>query len=649
MPKRVAVLGAGASGLAALKECLAEGLDVVCFDQEPQLGGLWRYVPARDGDDPHSSLYESTVINTSKDMLAFSDFPVPKDWPTFMPHRFVAKYLQMYCEHFQLKKHIKFNRKVLNVVPEMDANGEHTGRWEVTTQRVRRKGPVRMLSPQVRSDTLPRERGRSPPMTGASSAVIKSREPDAPPSPGDADANPARKRSLSPVQVYDPAQGYEPAPPGIDSSFSSLNISSSSSPAKSLAADQQSITQQCIKNYTFDFVIVCTGHHWKPRLPDFEGVENFRGTLVHSHLYRVPYPFKDQRVLVVGAGNSGAEIATEVSHHASQVLLSTRTGTWIVPKTTVFGLPVDHLSSRVMHAIPRPLANFALESLVHLHHGDLSKYGLKPNHSFTQAHPTVNGEILGRIEAGKVVVHPNVARFTSHNMVEFVDGKTAGVDAVIYCTGYKIENPFLDARAILGQEEANSNRVRLYKHIFPINHRNMAFVGMVQPTGSIIPVAEMQARWVARVFSGKADPLPPPAEMRDIVDKDWVEHCKQYIPRERHTIQVEFVTYMDEIAKFVGCVPDLWRLWKTSWLLAAQVTFGPTAAFQYRLEGPNAWEGAPDAIAYACREVDLLKISGLSSLAAAAGVTSAGSSSRSQSPRSRAPQSPQQQSLPSPR
>ncbi|KAI8917961.1 flavin-binding monooxygenase-like-domain-containing protein [Entophlyctis helioformis] len=693
---RVAVIGAGASGLSAIKECIAEGLDVVCFDQEPQVGGLWRYVPAREGEDPHSSVYESTVINTSKEMLAYSDFPVPKEWPTFMPHRYVARYLQMYAEHFDLKKHIKFNRRVLSIVPENNESGEHTGRWEVTTQKCRRKGPTRMM------DTSAGRRGRSPPAPvpgaagGSGSSIflnlqeqqrqLKQQQHQQQNGSGEVVSDKqqieqleqdmedlslmynGRKRSLSPVQIYDPSQGYE-ADPFADSTMLSENGSplnantpllgsaaSISSPKLKPASlpfdrdhertsiDPRSPSQVKSKREVFDFVIVCTGHHWKPRLPDFEGIEHFQGTMLHSHLYRVPYPFKDQRVLVIGAGNSGTDIATEISHHASQVLLSTRTGTWVVPRTTLFGVPMDHISSRAMSAVPRPLVNFAVESLLHLHHGDLSRYGLKPNHHFTEAHPTINGELLGRIDAGRIVVRPNVSRVKPFNVIEFVDNSEERVDSVIYCTGYKIEHPFLDSKAILGQEDSNSNRVRLYKHIFPVNHRNIAFCGMVQSSGSVIPVAEMQARWVARVFAGRAERLPPPKVMRDTIDKDWVEHCKVFVPRERHTVQVDFVTYMDEIAKYAGCLPDLWRIWKTNWTLATQVTFGPALPFHYRIEGAGAWAGAEAAISDACAPYDLVRMASAATTQATNSIGRALSPARGPTPAQRQLQQSLQQS-----
>ena len=247
-------------------------------------------------------------------------------------------------------------------------------------------------------------------------------------------------------------------------------------------------------------------------LPDFPGIELFKGKILHSHSYRVPYPFKDQKVLIVGAGNSACEIASELSNHCQHVLISSRSGTWILPKFTLFGLPTDQLNSRAVNALPRSVLNFALESMSKLYTGDISKLGLKASHHVLEAHPTLNSDILGKINSGKVVMKPNIKCFLDSNSIEFDDGTVQKVDVVLYCTGYKIENSFLDSETVLGQIPG-SNRVLLYKHIFPISFSNIAFIGLVQPLGSILPVSEMQARWAARVFAGEYV-LPLSKEMR---------------------------------------------------------------------------------------------------------------------------------------
>lgn len=127
--KKIAIIGAGCSGLAAIKCCLDEGLEPVCFERENEVGGLWNYT-----ENPKlgkGSVYKTCVINTSKEMMAFSDFPPPEQFPTFMPHRYVLKYFKMYAENFGLYNYINFETSVQNIRPALDYS--ETGRWEVTT------------------------------------------------------------------------------------------------------------------------------------------------------------------------------------------------------------------------------------------------------------------------------------------------------------------------------------------------------------------------------------------------------------------------------------------------------------------------------------------------------------------------------------
>lgn len=96
MTKRVAIIGAGCSGLAAIKSCLDEDLTPVCFESAADLGGLWLFTD--DVTDRRGCVMSSTVINTSKEMMSFSDFPAPRQFPNFMPHKKVLEYFRLYAE-----------------------------------------------------------------------------------------------------------------------------------------------------------------------------------------------------------------------------------------------------------------------------------------------------------------------------------------------------------------------------------------------------------------------------------------------------------------------------------------------------------------------------------------------------------------------
>lgn len=132
---RVAIIGAGASGLTSIKCCKDEGLEPVCFEQEDSIGGLWYFTE----EERHSSVYRSTVINTSKEMMCFSDFPIPKEYPPFMHHQLIMKYLHLYAKEFDLYKCIRFRTKVVDLKKSPDF--EESGKWEILFQELDGKNP----------------------------------------------------------------------------------------------------------------------------------------------------------------------------------------------------------------------------------------------------------------------------------------------------------------------------------------------------------------------------------------------------------------------------------------------------------------------------------------------------------------------------
>uniref|UniRef100_A0A8C2ZG77 Flavin-containing monooxygenase n=1 Tax=Cyclopterus lumpus TaxID=8103 RepID=A0A8C2ZG77_CYCLU len=106
MVHRVAVIGAGPSGLASMKACLDEGMLPTCFESSDDMGGLWRF---KEVSEPNrASIYRSLTINISKEMMCYSDFPIPADYPNYMHHSKILTYFRMYAEHFKLLQHIRF-------------------------------------------------------------------------------------------------------------------------------------------------------------------------------------------------------------------------------------------------------------------------------------------------------------------------------------------------------------------------------------------------------------------------------------------------------------------------------------------------------------------------------------------------------------
>ena len=255
-------------------------------------------------------------------------------------------------------------------------------------------------------------------------------------------------------------------------------------------------------------VLVANGHHWQPRWPEpaFPGAEDYEGEQLHVHHYREPDVLVGKRVLVLGIGNSAVDVAVESSRIADKTFLAMRRGAWVLPKF-LGGKPIDEAAPPVASYLPIPVQRFFFNRMLKTAVGEMTDYGLpEPDHRLLEAHPTVSSELLPRIGHGDIAVKPNIERFAGARTVRFADGSEEQVDLVVYCTGYRIEFPFLDQRVFA----ARDNRMPLYRRVVSVESPGLYFVGFIQPLGPIMPLAEAQAEWVADLLTGEAA-LPPAA------------------------------------------------------------------------------------------------------------------------------------------
>ncbi|NWZ21990.1 FMO5 monooxygenase, partial [Asarcornis scutulata] len=174
----------------------------------------------------------------------------------------------------------------------------------------------------------------------------------------------------------------------------------------------------------------------------------------------------------------------------------------------------------------------------------------------------------------------------------FEDGTREDIDAVVFATGYSFSFPFLEECVKVVENQAS-----LYKFMFPVDLEKptLAFIGFIQPLGAIMPISELQCRWATRVFKGLQE-LPPTSTMLADIAQTKEKMAKRYVASRRHTIQVDYIPYMDELACQLGVKPNLPLLFLTDPPLALEVLLGPCTPYQYRLRGPGAWRGARAAI-----------------------------------------------------
>ena len=296
----------------------------------------------------------------------------------------------------------------------------------------------------------------------------------------------------------------------------------------------------------YESVLVANGHHWDARWPEpaYPGQDEFAGEQIHVHNYREPDVLHGKRVLVLGIGNSATDIAVESSRVADETFLAMRRGAWIIPKY-LKGVPTDELASDLVTRLPLPLLRMFYKRALMTAAGHPTDYGLpEPDHKLVEAHPTISSDLLPRLGHGDIAVKPNIAEFAGGRRVRFEDGSEEEIDLVIYCTGYKITFPFFDPALL----DAPDNRIPLYRRVVHPEHRGLYFIGLVQPLGAIMPIAEAQSEWVADLLEGKVE-LPGRERMRRVIEREDRRMAKRYVASKRHTIQVDFMPYMRTIRR----------------------------------------------------------------------------------------------------
>ncbi|CAI4230175.1 unnamed protein product [Auanema sp. JU1783] len=489
MKKRVAIIGAGPSGLPAIRHAVAYGVIPVCFESSDKIGGVWNYT---DQESPDTSVMHTTVMNSSKEMSAYSDFPPEADKPNFMHHTQLLQYFCDYASHFDLEKYVRLNHTVQNIY--RSESFKNDGKWVVEFK--------------------------------------------------DDKGVPARE--------------------------------------------------------VFDGVLVAIGHHQFPnQSARWSGQDQFKGKIIHAKSYKHCGGYDNKRVVVVGVGNSGIDIAVELSRISQNIVLSSRRGCWIAGRTSDYGVPLDvatnsrFFNHALLPYVPSFLKNYLFERKLNMKF-DHEAYGLRPAHSVFGAHLTTNDDIGARLFCGSITIKPNIQSFTANDVV-FEDGsRISNVDEVILATGYNIKFPIIENGKLI---KTDHNQLDLYKFMYPVGleKNTLAVLGCIQPSGCVWPIAEMQSRVFLAHLTGEAE-LPTVLGMETDVHLKRIDMMNTFYGSDRHTIQVSYVPYMDELAALLGCRPHFADFLLSDPCLAYETTFGPCSPYVYRLKGPHVWTGARDAI-----------------------------------------------------
>jgi Flavin-binding monooxygenase-like len=300
---------------------------------------------------------------------------------------------------------------------------------------------------------------------------------------------------------------------------------------------------------TFDYLIVCSGHHRVPQIPEYPG--HFSGEVIHSSAFKHVAPFAKKRVLVVGGGNSACDIAAEISRVASRTCISMRRGYHILPKK-LFGYPIDRLYA-AFRWLPRSISRRLFKMVLRIKMGRYEDYGLQAPHSEPmEMHPTLNSNVLKALRGGTVIPRVGIARL-AENEIEFLDGTVEPFDTVIWATGFHTVFPFLDSSIV---HWSMAECPPLYLKMIHSEVANLFFVGLFQPLGCIWRLADHQARIAALQIAGY---LERPADIGERVEREMSSRHRRFDKSARHAIEVDYHIFRRELFEHLKTAPTKWR------------------------------------------------------------------------------------------
>jgi hypothetical protein len=441
------IVGAGSSGLAALKALVAAGIPCDCLEREDDVGGNWYY------GRPHSSVYASTQTISSKRLTEYVDYPMPHEWPAYPHHTQVLEYLRNYARHFGLYERIEFGCEIAKIECERGARSAELGAPKTTDSADALRAPRTTWLVTLKDGTQRRYRG----------------------------------------------------------------------------------------------VIVANGHNWDPRVPEIPG--SFSGETLHAARYKTPDVLVGKRVLIVGAGNSGCDIAVEAAQHAARTFISMRRGYHYLPKFWR-GLPIDYLNERLLRKrIPLFLRRLAATYIERISFGTPGRVLPKPDHRLFESHPIINSQLFYYAAHGRIGVKPDVAELCG-NEVRFADGSREPIDLIVYATGYRISFPFLD-RALLNWQD---DKPRLFLNAFHPDRDDLFVIGLIQPDSGQFGLVDYQSRLVA-AYLAATDAGRPQADRFRALKRDAdvdLSAGLRYLDSPRHLLEVEHFSYRKRLQQLLA-------------------------------------------------------------------------------------------------
>ncbi len=290
----------------------------------------------------------------------------------------------------------------------------------------------------------------------------------------------------------------------------------------------------------FDALMVASGHHWDPKVPEYDG--RYTGRFLHSHDFKgVDESWRGQRVLVIGGGNSACDVAVESARVAGTVCMSMRSPQWFFPKF-LFGQPTDVFASHSAW-VPVAIRQIVFRLMLRVLQGPYSRYGLpeNPRPPLTQ-HPTLNSDLLDFIRHGRVKPRRGIARWDGLE-VTFTDGMREAFDIICACTGFWTTFPFFDEAFV---NFKRLEKIPLYRKMLHPEHPTLYFIGLFQPLGCIWPLADYQARIACLELQGR---YRRPADLDAAIADELAHPHYDFDGGQRHAVEVDYGKFRAELAR----------------------------------------------------------------------------------------------------